>query len=103
MVKETRRGRTTPDQRQELLETGILVEDHLEEDPLKEHQEEIRQEEAHREEIRREEVHPPEETQTMMIAKGTELIPGRSAATSIYSMETEQKLRNSKWSLAWHG
>ena len=103
MVKETRRGRTTLGQRQELSEIGILVEDHLEEDTLGGYQEEIRQEEAHREETRREEDHPPEGTRTMMTAQETELIPGRSAATSIYSMETEQKLRNSKWSLAWHG
>ena len=103
MAKETRRGQTTPGQRQELLEIEILVKDHLEEDTWERYQEEIRQEEARQEETRREEVHPPGETQTMMIVKETALIPGRSAATSTYSMETEQKLRNSKWSLAWHG
>ena len=103
MVKEIRQGQTAPDPHQELLEVGTLEEDHLEEDPLEEHQEEIRQEGVHQEETRREEDHQSEGTQTMMIVKGTEFIPERSAATSIYLMETEQRPRNFKWSLAWHG
>ena len=102
MVKEIQQEQIAPDPHQELSEIGTLEEDHLEEDPLEEHQEEIRQEEVHQEETCHEEVRQPEGTQTMMIAKGTELIPERSAATSIYSMGTEQRPRNFKWSLAWH-
>ena len=96
MVREIRQGRTTPDPHQELLEIGTL-----EEDPLEERQEEIHQEGVHQEETRHEEVHQPEETQMMMIVKGTEFIPERSAVTSIYLMGTGRRPRNSKWNLAW--
>ena len=79
------------------------MENHLEEDPLEGYQEEIRQEEARQKEIRHVEAHQPEETQMTMTVKETEPTQEKSAVTSISSMETRQRLRNSKWNSDWLG
>ena len=75
------------------------------ETPEEDHREETNLEgthpgEDHREEIHQEEAHWLEETQTTMSSREIESILERSAATSMFSMGTEQKPRNSRWNLA---